>query len=812
MAQINYKYYTGKDVYNDGDVEVQLLKHYRSGQEIDKNSDEIFYLTTHIRENILNWYPFTKEDEVLEIGSGCGTLTKMLCRRCKFVCSVEGSKRRAEITYERNRKFDNLSVYAAEFGKFDLDKKFDYVILIGVFEYAKIFFDTEDPFAFFLHEIKKVLKDTGKVLLAIENRYGLKYWAGADEDHLNVPYVGFSQYSDYNVQTFGLKEMADLVEKAGFFKYKFYYPFPDYKLPEIIYTDNRLPQQDELQTLPIYLYGSYANFNIRDVYEGLIQNSQFGFFSNSFIIEFGGNDANLSDIIYAKELSYRKKDYRIVTVQTESLKYKKIALDKDAKNHLLDIQMIYEKMKALNIPVTKQKIENDGKLYVEYNSGESVAQYIGKQISQKGIEGCKAELKGLWNFYCSISEKKKFSMPADERLFSLYANKTEILKLSLMDGNASNIMLNKNHEYIFIDQEWINELELPAEYLMYYSILHIAHVCKIDRKTMNELLEIFNITDQKQKVFLSICETYYTNIIDENTKKKQEDLNKVFERYSVDTVPVCYYDTGEGFNEKQKIYGSYYREGKYYKAYFEVPENTKVIRVDPALCGGKCLSFSEILINGEKIEYQTENIKKTKRKKLLTGLNPFVFFEYSKNSFEFSIDMKPMTNPEIEEYLQLILEEEKMQNCNKDDHLVEKLKLQIDTLQKTLLECQKEKDYALLKCQEFEDSEQKLKIQKENLQEILLSKILCLNDMICKSNEYKSKVEFQEEYYRNKFLMLRKEYDEEKNKLKNELSTITEVYNSEKSKWENEIRRMNEKSRSEVGKIISHVLRSLRRK
>ena len=102
MAKICFDYYTGEDIYNDGDVEEKLLHHYSEKIEIDKGADNYFYLTTHIRENILNWYPFKDSDEVLEIGSGCGTLTGMLCQKCGFVTSIEGSKRRAKITLERN--------------------------------------------------------------------------------------------------------------------------------------------------------------------------------------------------------------------------------------------------------------------------------------------------------------------------------------------------------------------------------------------------------------------------------------------------------------------------------------------------------------------------------------------------------------------------------------------------------------------------------------------------------------------------------------------------------------------------------------
>ncbi len=143
-----YDYYNGKDIYNDGDVEDLLLKHYKEGSELDFYQSGVWYLTTDIRANILEWYPFKKSDSILEIGSGCGTLTRVLCEKSGSVTSVEASKRRAEITFERNKEYDNLNVIVGNYGAFPLDKKFDYIVLIGVFEYAKRFFPVRIPSVF----------------------------------------------------------------------------------------------------------------------------------------------------------------------------------------------------------------------------------------------------------------------------------------------------------------------------------------------------------------------------------------------------------------------------------------------------------------------------------------------------------------------------------------------------------------------------------------------------------------------------------------------------------------------------------------
>ena len=112
-ATINYDYYDKKNIYDDGEVEEILYNHYKNKDKIDDNRDDIFYLTTNIRENIISWYPLSKNSKVLEVGAGVGTITGKLCDMCAEVTAMEASKRRAEIIYERHKDRDNLKVVVA---------------------------------------------------------------------------------------------------------------------------------------------------------------------------------------------------------------------------------------------------------------------------------------------------------------------------------------------------------------------------------------------------------------------------------------------------------------------------------------------------------------------------------------------------------------------------------------------------------------------------------------------------------------------------------------------------------------------------
>lgn len=54
-------------------------------------------------------------------------------------------------------------------------------------EYQNNFTESENPFKDFLAKIRNLLNPNGKLLIAIENKMGLKYWCGAPEDHSGIP-------------------------------------------------------------------------------------------------------------------------------------------------------------------------------------------------------------------------------------------------------------------------------------------------------------------------------------------------------------------------------------------------------------------------------------------------------------------------------------------------------------------------------------------------------------------------------------------------------------------------------------------------
>ena len=144
---------------------------------------------------------------------------------------------------------DNVTIHVGNFQDIEphLPCDYDYVCLIGVFEYGQSYIGGETPFEDFYKIIKKHVKQGGKLVIAIENKFGLKYWAGCREDHLGT---FFSSIEDYpaggGVRTFSRKGLEDIFKKCGESDYTFYYPSPDYTFMTTLFSDKRLPMVGEL--------------------------------------------------------------------------------------------------------------------------------------------------------------------------------------------------------------------------------------------------------------------------------------------------------------------------------------------------------------------------------------------------------------------------------------------------------------------------------------------------------------------------------------------------------------------------------------
>jgi len=201
---------------------------------------------------------------------------------------------RAEIIRDRYVKKPNLEILQGNMFSISKLLKTNYITSIGVLEYAGLYFDsktTGTPHQAFLNFLASHLNPKGTLLLAIENKLGYKYLTGSPEDHLNRLFVSLENYPvQRDVQTFSKLELTQMLTVAGFSHIQFYYPFPDYKLPSVVFSEDGL-----LEDLNIgkSIYSYVADWDASRVpifselpfVSSLHTEKVLSHFANSFLIE-----------------------------------------------------------------------------------------------------------------------------------------------------------------------------------------------------------------------------------------------------------------------------------------------------------------------------------------------------------------------------------------------------------------------------------------------------------------------------------------------------------------------------------------------
>lgn len=90
----------------------------------------------------------------------------------------------------------------------------------------------------------------------------------------------------------------------------------DYKLPQLIYTDDCLPEKNLRERLiPYYRSTKTLVASERELYDDIIENHVFPFFANSFLVECSAEEPAVSGRIrYASVSTDRGEDLRPLSV------------------------------------------------------------------------------------------------------------------------------------------------------------------------------------------------------------------------------------------------------------------------------------------------------------------------------------------------------------------------------------------------------------------------------------------------------------------------------------------------------------------
>lgn len=97
---------------------IEILNKYRF--VFQKKFGQNFLIDTHVLDKIIKAAQISKDDFVLEIGPGIGTLTQLLCENAREVVAVEIDRTLIPILEETLSAYDNVTVINEDILKLDL--------------------------------------------------------------------------------------------------------------------------------------------------------------------------------------------------------------------------------------------------------------------------------------------------------------------------------------------------------------------------------------------------------------------------------------------------------------------------------------------------------------------------------------------------------------------------------------------------------------------------------------------------------------------------------------------------------------------
>ena len=252
--------------YSDGKrVEEYIYAVLKSAKDVSSSSRELekyikdwptLYHFSAKRSLAYRSLKIPKFSKVLEVGCGCGSVTRYLGESADLVLALEGSPRRAKTAKERVRGLSSVVVLCASFQDVTFKSQFDFVICNGVLEYAPMFIAGPKPYEILLERLASLVKPGGTLIVAIENQFGLRYLSSGREEHTNIMYDGIEGYHrrPLAVRTFSAGSLEKML-KSHFENVELLFPLPDYKLPSAIIREAFLEH-----AVCAELYANLANF------------------------------------------------------------------------------------------------------------------------------------------------------------------------------------------------------------------------------------------------------------------------------------------------------------------------------------------------------------------------------------------------------------------------------------------------------------------------------------------------------------------------------------------------------------------------
>lgn len=354
-----------------------------------------------------------------------------------------------------------------------------------------------------LEDISKTIDENDRVILMMNNRLGV---------------VNICENNESINNLFNKNELEDLLDSLGFKYRKFYYPLPNYTIPNVIFTDKHLPNLETInRNITFYNDTAIITNDQNEIFKEIIKldNRLFAVFTNSFFVECSKKEFEDNAIEFVSFSNIRKEEYQIQTIIKNNSVYKKNSNEK-SKGHINNIVNNIGIMNEKGIATLDSYKENC--IVSSYQRDKDTLEWvIVKEAQNNGVECAKQLIK---DFYEELKQKLEI-IEKNDNVFDKYNieyKDTEIEQLNFVKNGLWDLVFQNafyiDKKFYFYDQEWYEE-NIPVEFIMYRSYKYSAQIQKIISK--EDYYAIIGINDSIVELFDKLDMYLQEKIRDDNS-------------------------------------------------------------------------------------------------------------------------------------------------------------------------------------------------------------------------------------------------------------------------------------------------------
>ncbi len=447
---------------------------------------------------IVKWYEIEKGSRAACVVWGCGN-SRLTAEALKemgvwtdLIPLEEIDRRQNE---EGGREGGSCADAASTGGKADRREtgqgKYDIIVAVDVIEYMS---HAEEG----LRRLRTMLKPEGKLLLAADNRLGIRYFCGDQDAFSGKNYDGIENYRHLHSwerktmegRAYSKRELTGFLEKAGFGGHRFYSVFPKTSNPQLLLAEDYEPNEAlDIRVFPEYNNPGTVFLMEEELYPTLMENGMLHAMANGFFIEcpLDGVYAPVSQVTLSGE---RGTDDAMATIVRRDGLVEKRALYGPGRRKLGQMLENHRYLSSRGVRMVDAEMRGDA-LVMPYMAGVPANDYFRRLLKEDALSFL-CQLDGFWDTILHSSDQasydeidwERFEPGWEERkgddpnrdkwkrIATGTEEEKEALGVILKRGYLDMVSLNCFHingEFVFYDQELYLE-NVPAKAILLRTI------------------------------------------------------------------------------------------------------------------------------------------------------------------------------------------------------------------------------------------------------------------------------------------------------------------------------------------------------